>query len=150
MYFLRGSLPCQGIQEKNNDERYKKILQKKVQELCKDFQKEFEKYIDYTGNMEYEEDNFYIKLYDISFSFNLSLEHPFIFCESLFIISSFSKIYFSCSSLSCNFSSWKEINYSQFIYLKIVILAFCSFSLLFVFSLVNLTLLLTFHSIQPL
>ena len=50
MYFLRGSLPWQGIPGKNKDERYKKILQKKEEtsahELCKDFPEEFEKYID--------------------------------------------------------------------------------------------------------
>ena len=66
MYFLRGSLPWQGIPGKNKDERYKKILQKKEEttahELCKDFPEEFEKYIDYTRNMEYEEDPDYERL----------------------------------------------------------------------------------------
>ena len=66
MYFLRGSLPWQGIPGKNKDERYKKILQKKegtsAHELCKDFPEEFEKYIDYTRNMEYEEDPDYERL----------------------------------------------------------------------------------------
>ena len=66
MYFLRGSLPWQGIPGKNKDERYKKILQKKEEtsahELCKDFPEEFEKYIDYTRNMEYEEDPDYQRL----------------------------------------------------------------------------------------
>ena len=66
MYFLRGSLPWQGIPGKNKDERYKKILQKKEEttahELCKDFPEEFEKYIDYTRNLEYEEDPDYERL----------------------------------------------------------------------------------------
>ena len=66
MYFLRGSLPWQGIPGKNKDERYKKILQKKMEttaeELCKEFPKEFELYIEYTRGMEYEEEPDYDKL----------------------------------------------------------------------------------------
>ena len=66
MYFLRGALPWQGIPGKNKDERYKKILQKKMettsQELCQGFPEEFEKYIEYTRNMEYEEEPDYDKL----------------------------------------------------------------------------------------
>ena len=68
MYFLRGSLPWQGIPGKTKDERYKKILQKKndtsAQELCEGFPEEFEKYIEYTRNMEYEEEPDYDKLRD--------------------------------------------------------------------------------------
>ena len=59
MYFLRGSLPWQGMPGKNKDERYKKILQKKIDtspyDLCVGFPEEFEKYIEYTRNMEYVE-----------------------------------------------------------------------------------------------
>ena len=66
MYFLRGSLPWQGIPGKNKDERYKKILQKKMetsaQELCEGFPKEFEEYIEYTRSMEYEEEPEYDRL----------------------------------------------------------------------------------------
>ena len=68
MYFLRGSLPWQGIPGKNKDERYKKILQKKIdtsaEELCQDFPEEFEKYVEYTRNLEYEEEPDYDKLRD--------------------------------------------------------------------------------------
>ena len=68
MYFLRGSLPWQGIPGKNKEERYKKILQKKegtsAEELCKDFPEEFKEYIEYTRNMEYEEDPDYERLKD--------------------------------------------------------------------------------------
>ena len=68
MYFLRGTLPWQGIPGKTKDERYKKILQKKnetsAQELCQGFPDEFEKYIEYTRNMEYEEEPDYDKLRD--------------------------------------------------------------------------------------
>ena len=59
MYFLRGSLPWQGMPGKNKEERYKKILQKKIDtsayDLCKGFPQEFEKYIEYTRKMEYVE-----------------------------------------------------------------------------------------------
>ena len=57
MYFLRGSLPWQGLQAKTKEERYKKILEKKVEisskNLCEGFPYEFEKYVEYTKNMEY-------------------------------------------------------------------------------------------------
>ena len=66
LYFLRGSLPWQGIPGKNKDERYNKILQKKMsttpEELCEGFPNEFEKYIEYTRNMEYEEEPDYDRL----------------------------------------------------------------------------------------
>ena len=66
MYFLRGNLPWQGLPGKNKDERYKKILQKKIDtspyDLCVGFPEEFEKYIEYTRKMQYEEQPLYDKL----------------------------------------------------------------------------------------
>ena len=60
MYFLRGSLPWQGLQIQKGEDRYKKILQKKkattAEELCKGFPKEFVDYINYTRNLEFEAD----------------------------------------------------------------------------------------------
>ena len=60
LYFLRGSLPWQGQKAKNKDERYQKILNVKMEtsasELCKNFPEEFTKYVDYTRNLEYEEE----------------------------------------------------------------------------------------------
>ena len=60
MYFLRGSLPWQGLQIQKGEHRYKKILQKKkattAEELCKGFPKEFVDYINYTRNLEFEAD----------------------------------------------------------------------------------------------
>jgi hypothetical protein len=60
MYFLRGSLPWQGLQAKNKDERYKKILERKINtnsyDLCYGFPNEFERYVEYTKNMEYTEE----------------------------------------------------------------------------------------------
>ena len=60
MYFLRGKLPWQGIPVKNKEDRYRKIMEKKIQtspeELCQGFPNEFAEYINYTRNLEYEQD----------------------------------------------------------------------------------------------
>ena len=59
MYFLRGNLPWQGLKVRSKEDRYKKILEKKKetssQDLCKDFPHEFFEHVDYTKNLEYEE-----------------------------------------------------------------------------------------------
>jgi serine/threonine protein kinase len=60
LYFLRGNLPWQGLQNNNKNDRYKKIMEKKLatspEELCKEFPEEFSYYIRYTRNLAYEED----------------------------------------------------------------------------------------------
>jgi serine/threonine protein kinase len=60
MYFLRSSLPWQGLHVNKGEDRYKKILQKKkgtsAEDLCKGFPKEFVEYINYTRNLEFEAD----------------------------------------------------------------------------------------------
>jgi casein kinase 1 len=60
VYFLKGRLPWQGLAAKNKEERYKKILKKKMEisskELCEELPEEFEKYIEYTKKMEYLEE----------------------------------------------------------------------------------------------
>ena len=60
MYFLIGRLPWQGLINKNKDERYLKIMEVKrdttPEELCKGFPPEFERYVSYTRNLEYEEE----------------------------------------------------------------------------------------------
>ena len=59
MYFLRGSLPWQGLKIKSKEDRYKKILSKKKEtsseELCKGFPEEFKEFVEYTRNLEYAE-----------------------------------------------------------------------------------------------
>ena len=66
LYFLRGNLPWQGLPMKNKNDRYGKILEKKKEttskNLCKGFPNEFEKYIEYTRNLQYEEEPNYIYL----------------------------------------------------------------------------------------
>ena len=60
MYFLRGSLPWQGLHVHKGEDRYKKILAKKrstsAEELCSGFPNEFVEYINYTRNLEFEAD----------------------------------------------------------------------------------------------
>ena len=59
LYFLRGSLPWQGLKVNNKENRYKKIceIKKKIpsSELCKGFPKEFEDFINYIKNLEFTE-----------------------------------------------------------------------------------------------
>ena len=66
MYFLRGSLPWQGLHVHKGEDRYKKILAKKssttAKELCKGFPQEFAEYIEYTRKLEFEADPDYIYL----------------------------------------------------------------------------------------
>ena len=60
LYFLRGKLPWQGLHVKNKEDRYRRIMEIKIEtspsELCKGFPKEFEEYVEYTRNLEYEKD----------------------------------------------------------------------------------------------
>ena len=60
LYFLRGKLPWQGLHVKNKEDRYHKIMEIKKEttpyQLCKGFPKEFEEYVEYTRNLEYEQD----------------------------------------------------------------------------------------------
>ena len=57
IYFLKGRLPWQGLAAKTKEERYRKILRKKIditpKELCNELNEEFEKYIEYTRKLEY-------------------------------------------------------------------------------------------------
>ncbi|KAK2555365.1 Casein kinase I isoform alpha [Acropora cervicornis] len=60
VYFLRGSLPWQGLQARNDRERYKLITEKKlsvsVEKLCQDFPNEFKVYLDYCRALKFEEE----------------------------------------------------------------------------------------------
>ena len=59
MYFLRGSLPWQGLKLHRKEDRYKKICEKKketsAKDLCGGFPKEFELFVSYTRNLEFTE-----------------------------------------------------------------------------------------------
>ena len=66
MYFLRGSLPWQGLPVKTKEDRYKKIMEKKLntsaEELCAGYPSEFADYINYTRGLSYEKDPDYAYL----------------------------------------------------------------------------------------
>ena len=58
IYFLKGSLPWQGLKVNRKEDRYRKIYEKKkdtsAEELCNDLPKEFEEYVKYTRNLDFE------------------------------------------------------------------------------------------------
>ena len=60
MYLLRGILPWQGVEAKRKEDRYKKIIEEKrgtnSYDLCYGFPNEFERYVEYTKNLEYTEE----------------------------------------------------------------------------------------------
>ena len=60
LYFLRGRLPWQGIPVRNKEERYRKIMEKKIattaEDLCKGFPRQFTDYINYTRKLAYEQE----------------------------------------------------------------------------------------------
>ena len=59
MYFIRGSLPWQGLKINKKDDRYKKICEKKketsAKDLCSGFPQEFEDFVSYTRNLQFTE-----------------------------------------------------------------------------------------------
>ena len=59
LYFLRGSLPWQGLKINNREDRYKKICEKKKntssKDLCKGFPNELETFVRYVRNIEFTE-----------------------------------------------------------------------------------------------
>ena len=59
LYFLRGSLPWQGMNGNTRDEKYRQIMQRKmntsVEELCHGFPSEFATYLNYSRSLAFEE-----------------------------------------------------------------------------------------------
>ena len=59
MYFLRGTLPWQGINTRNKEEKYRKIFEKKkettIEELCGGYPEEFKTYITYCRSLTFEQ-----------------------------------------------------------------------------------------------
>ena len=66
IYFLRGKLPWQRINAKTKEEKYKKIMEKKIEinsyDLCRGFPKEFGDFLEICKKLEYEEQPDYEKL----------------------------------------------------------------------------------------
>jgi len=69
LYFLRGALPWSGLDAKTQDEKYRKICEKKesfpLSELCKGFPDAFEKYLAYCRALEFSQKPDYNKLYEM-------------------------------------------------------------------------------------
>ena len=59
MYFIRGSLPWQGLKINKKEDRYKKICEKKretsAKDLCSGFPEEFETFVSYTRGLKFTE-----------------------------------------------------------------------------------------------
>ena len=59
MYFIRGNLPWQGLKINKNEDRYKKICDKKkatsAKELCEGYPQQLENFINYTRNLKFME-----------------------------------------------------------------------------------------------
>ncbi len=60
LYFLRGSLPWQGLPGRNKDDKYNNIKKKKMEtsleELCKGYPSEFKEFMEYCRKLGFEED----------------------------------------------------------------------------------------------
>lgn len=60
LYFLRGSLPWQGLPGRNKDEKYNNIKKKKLEtsldELCRGYPSEFKEFMEYCRQLKFEED----------------------------------------------------------------------------------------------
>ena len=92
IYFSNGFLPWQGLRVKNKEEKYNRILEKKintkVEDICKDLPKEFITFLQYVRSLQYEEkpDYDYLKklieimgekngvIWDFGFDFNDKVE----------------------------------------------------------------------------
>ena len=72
LYFLRGVLPWQGIRVHKHEDRYKKILKKKMEttaeDLCQGFPEQFKDFVNYTRNLQFEEDPDYTYLNNLLIS----------------------------------------------------------------------------------
>lgn len=59
MYFLRGSLPWQGLRANTKKQKYEKIMEKKmttpIEQLCKSFPQEFTTYFEYCRSLRFED-----------------------------------------------------------------------------------------------
>lgn len=85
VYFLKGSLPWQGLQARDDQERYELITEKKlsisVEQLCHRLPNEFQDYLNYCRGIEFDEDPDYEYLKGLFKQLALKLE---IQCDGVF------------------------------------------------------------------
>ena len=85
MYFLRGSLPWQGVDTKNREEKYKRIFEIKaetqLEELCRGFPEEMQNYISYCKALGFEDqpDYLYVRRLFKDLFVRLGYEYDYIF-----------------------------------------------------------------------
>jgi len=85
MYFLRGSLPWQGLKASTKKEKYEKIMEKKISTpidvLCKSFPEEFSIYLNYCRSLRFEDrpDYLYVKRLYRDLYFRLYSEWDLLF-----------------------------------------------------------------------
>lgn len=83
MYFLRGSLPWQGLPAKTKKEKYDKIRDKKLQTtveaLCKGHPEEFATYFNYCRKLKFEEkpDYAYVRKLFKDLFFRMGFEYDY-------------------------------------------------------------------------
>jgi len=85
MYFLKGSLPWQGLKASTKKEKYEKIMEKKISTpvdvLCKGFPEEFSIYLNYCRSLRFEDrpDYLYVKRLFRDLYFRLYTEWDLLF-----------------------------------------------------------------------
>ncbi|ELU13122.1 hypothetical protein CAPTEDRAFT_202560 [Capitella teleta] len=81
MYFLRGSLPWQGLKAGNKKQKYDKISEKKmstpVEALCKNFPAEFAMFLNYCRGLRFEEAPDYMYLRQLFRILTRTLNHSY-------------------------------------------------------------------------
>ena len=85
LYFLRGSLPWQGLNGNNKQQKYQNILDKKietsVEDLCSGFPVEFSMFLNYSKSIRFEDrpDYSYLKRIFKELLFKLGCQYDFVF-----------------------------------------------------------------------
>lgn len=85
LYFLRGSLPWQGMRARNVKDKYEKIKEKKIltkiEDLSRGFPEEFHQYINYTRRLKFNEKPDYSHLRSLfkNLFTNLQFDHDYAY-----------------------------------------------------------------------
>ena len=85
MYFLRGTLPWQGLSGNNKGEKYQRIMDRKIntslEDLCQGYPAEFVSYLSYNRSLRFEErpDYSYLKRMFKELFFRLDFQFDFVY-----------------------------------------------------------------------
>ena len=124
MYFIRGSLPWQGLKINRKEDRYKKICEKKketsAKDLCSGFPSEFEQFVSYTRNLEFTQvpDYNYLRSLlkniikksgsTIDFYYDWCSQKPNIKSDDIIFTNNYNIKYNDSNEWLSNFSPYKE------------------------------------------